>query len=272
LAESESMMFNSEKLITSTSNPLLKLARSLGNRKNRDDSKLFLVEGIHNVGAAIEAGWNIHSILYSPDLINSTFASQLIEGQRPAGNCYSISPQLFDTIAEKDNPQGLLAIVHKRDIQLDSIDPLQFQWCVAAISPQDPGNVGTILRTIDSSGADGLFILDGGVDPYHPAGVRASMGSFFFKPLINASFNVFIQWAATHTFTLVGTSAHADQDYHVLSDLPRPVILLLGNEQKGMSPGQMQVCDLVVSLPMHGHASSLNLSVAAGILLYAMLK
>jgi len=265
------MMINSDPMITSTSNHFVKLARSLRNRKNRDENKLFLVEGIHNVGAAIEAGWKIQSILYSSELLKSTFANQLIEQQLSAGNCYSISSQLFDSISEKDNPQGLLAIIHQQDIKLDELDPLSIRWGVAALSPQDPGNVGTLLRTIDSAGADGLFLLDGGVDPYHPAGVRASMGSLFFKPVISASFHGFTKWAETHHYTLVGTSAHAKQDYHVLSTLPRPVILLLGNEQKGMDPEQMQVCDLVVSLPMHGHASSLNISVAAGILLYAML-
>ena len=260
-------------VITSSSNPIIKLARTLHQRKIREESRLFLVEGIHNVGAALEAGWNIHSVIYSPDLLTSPFAEKLIEEQNSAGvNCYSIPPQLFNSIAEKENPQGLLAIVHQRNQSLELVDPQKFQWGVAAISPQDPGNVGTLLRTIDCVGADGLLPLEGGVDPYHPACVRASMGSLFYKPIVQASFAEFVNWARSHNYSLIGSSAHADKDYRTLALLDRPAILILGNEQKGMAPEQMQACDLLVSLPMHGHASSLNLSVAAGVLLYAMMK
>jgi TrmH family RNA methyltransferase len=263
----------SELVITSSSNPIIKLARSLHQRKIREESLLFVVEGIHNVGAAVEAGWNIHTLLYSRDLLSSPFANQLIDEQSSAGiNCQSILPQLFTRIAEKENPQGLLAIVHQRNILLDELDAMKFQWGVAAISPQDPGNVGTILRTIDCVGADGLILLDGGVDPYHPAIVRASMGSFFSKPVIQASFSAFISWARSNQFTLIGSSAHAEKDYRSLSLFERPAILIIGNEQKGMTPEQTQACDLMISLPMHGQASSLNLSVAASVLLYAMLK
>lgn len=260
-------------VITSSSNPLIKLARSLRQRKAREESHLFVVEGIHNVGAAVEAGWNIHSMLYARELLSSPFGERLIEEQSSAGvNCQSILPQLFETIAEKENPQGLLAIVQQRNITLDELDVKEFQWGVAAISPQDPGNVGTILRTIDCVGADGLILLDGGVDPYHPAIMRASMGSFFSKPVIQASFSEFITWVRSHQYKLIGSSAHAEIDYRSLSLIERPAMLLLGNEQKGMTPEQTQACDVMISLPMHGQASSLNLSVAAGVLLYAMLK
>lgn len=259
-------------VIKSSSNAIIKLARSLRQRKNREESHLFMVEGIHNVGAAIETGWNIHSILYSPDLLNSPFAIDLIEEQRAAKiNCQSIHPKLFTSITEKENPQGIMAIVHQRNMIITELDVNKFQWGVAAISPQDPGNVGTILRTIDCVGADGLLQLDGGVDSYHPVVMRASMGSFFSKPVIHSSFSNFILWAKSHQFTLIGSSAHAEKDFRSLPLNMRPAILILGNEQKGMTSEQMGVCDLMVSMPMHGKASSLNLSVAAGVLLYAML-
>lgn len=263
----------SDVVITSGSNPIIKLSRSLHQKKNRDETGLFLVEGIHNVGAVVEAGWNIHAILYSQDQLSSTFASQLIERQSSAGiNCHSLPPELFNTLAEKENPQGLLAIVHQRITRLEDIEVVKFQWGVAAIAPQDPGNVGSILRTMDCVGADGLILLDGGVDPFHPAVIRASMGSFFSKPVIQASFSSFIKWVQIHRYKLIGSSAHAEKDYRSISLLERPAILMLGNEQKGMTLEQMQACDVMVSLPMHGQASSLNLSVAAGVLLYAMLK
>lgn len=272
-SESESAIMNSEILITSSSNPVIKLIRSLRLRKNRDESGLFLVEGIHNVGAAVEAGWKINSILFSQDLLISSFANELINNQLIQGTkILPILPQLFSSVAEKENPQGILAVVHQRRIQLEDLKSETMQWGVAAIQPQDPGNVGTILRTIDCVGADGLFLLDGGVDFYHPSCVRASMGALFWKPVVQATFSEFVHWSRSNGFKLIGTSSQAKKDYHILAQEGRPVILILGNEQKGMTSAQMDSCDEMVSLPMHGQASSLNLSVAAGVFLYAMLN
>jgi TrmH family RNA methyltransferase len=121
---------------------------------------------------------------------------------------------------------------------------------------------------MDAVGAEALFLLDGGVDLYHPSVVRASMGTLFWIPVIQSSFDEFVSWARdTNEIQLIGTSAHADVDYHSL--VPQvPWVLVLGSEQKGLSPEQTGACDVNVSLPMRGRASSLNLSVAAGVLLY----
>jgi TrmH family RNA methyltransferase len=116
-------------------------------------------------------------------------------------------------------------------------------------------------------GADALFLLDGGVELYHPTVVRSSMGTIFWKSIIQTSFTEFVNWARKGNFQLIGTSAHGDVDYQTL--VPRiPWILVLGNEQKGLSAEQTNACDVVVSLPMKGRVSSLNLAIAAGVLLY----
>ena len=137
----------------------------------------------------------------------------------------------------------------------------------AVVSPQDAGNIGTILRTLDAVGADALFLLDGGVDPYHPTSVRASMGTIFWKPIVQTSFNQFMDWSRRGDYRRIATSAHAEQNYLELKPTA-PWVLVLGSEQKGLSKEQIKACDVSVSLPMHGRASSLNLAVAAGILLY----
>jgi RNA methyltransferase, TrmH family len=127
--------------------------------------------------------------------------------------------------------------------------------------------VGTILRTMDAVGADALFLLDGGVELYHPTVVRASMGTLFWKPVIQAGFEEFAKWTRKGKYQLIGTSAKADVDYQTL--IPQsPWVLLLGNEQKGLSSAQTAACDVTVSLSMQGRVSSLNLAVAAGVLLY----
>jgi RNA methyltransferase, TrmH family len=259
--------------ITSSSNPLLKQIRSLRQRKGRDETGLFLVEGIHHVGEAIEAGWEIEALVYAPDQLTSDFARRLVEKQSLRGmRCAAITPTLFTAIAEKDNPQGILAVVRQQYPGLQETSLKAFRTAAALVSPQDPGNVGAILRTLDATGADGLFLLDGGVDPYHPSCIRASMGTIFWKPIIQTSFDEFVKWARKNGFQLIGSSAHATTDAHAYQREAKPVILLLGSEQKGLSKEQLTACDASLSLPMKGRVSSLNLAVAAGILLYTIME
>jgi TrmH family RNA methyltransferase len=258
-------------LITSFSNPLIKQARALRQKKARLESGLFLVEGIHHVGEAVDAGWEVESVLYAPELLTSNFARELIS--RLGTKAQPVSAQVMETLADKENPQGILAIVHQKRLQPDEfsgsagVGSQKITRAAALVSPQDPGNVGTILRTLDAVGAEALFLLDGGVELYHPTVIRSSMGSIFWKPTFQISFNDFVKWARQGNFQLIGTSAHGDVDYQTL--VPKlPWILVLGNEQKGLSTEQTNACDVAVSLPMKGRVSSLNLAVAAGILLY----
>lgn len=250
-------------LITSLSNPLIKQARSLHQKKARRESGLFLVEGIHHVGEVIEAGWDVETVIYSPDTLTSSFAHDLISRLNFAPQ--PVTPQVMNALADKENPQGILAIVHQKQMDLNELKPIT--RAVALVSPQDPGNVGTILRTMDAVGADALFLLEGGVELYHPSVIRSSMGTLFWKPIVQTSFEQFVQWARSGNYQLIGTSAHADVDYHALTP-QSPWILVLGNEQKGLLPEQVRACNVTVSLPMKGRVSSLNLSVAAGVLLY----
>jgi len=261
------------ELISSHANPLIKQIRSLHQKKGREETGLFLVEGIHLVGDAVEAGWDLDALVYAPDLLTSDFAHHLVDEQsRRGGRCAALTRHLFTAIAEKDNPQGILAIVHQRRVPLKNVTPESIAFGVAAVSPQDPGNVGTILRTLEAVGADGLFLLDGGVELYHPSVVRASMGTLFRMLVIQASFDEFMQWRAKNGYQLVGSSAHAEADYREFRLGIKPTILLLGNEQKGLSPEQIAACDVVVSITMKGRGSSLNLAVAAGVLLYHMME
>ena len=251
--------------ITSLSNPLVKQARSLHHKKARQESGLFLVEGIHHVGEALEAKWDVESILYAPELLTSNFARDLVA--RLDSKAQPVSVQVMESLADKENPQGILAMVHQKQTQFSALQSPKAS--VALISPQDPGNVGTILRTMDAVGAEVLFLLDGGVDIYHPTVVRSSMGTLFWKPVIHATFVDFAFWTRAKKYQLIGTSARGDVDYHTL--VPQsPWVLVLGNEQKGLSIDQIKACDVTVSLPMKGRVSSLNLAVAAGVLLYAL--
>ena len=257
------------ELITSHSNLLIKQIRSLRQRKGRDETGLFLVEGIHHVGEAAQAGWAIETLVYAPDQLTSDFARRLVDEQSQRGiRCVALTAELFSTITEKDNPQGILAVVSQRHLGLQDIHPELLHYGAALVSPQDPGNVGTILRSLDAAGGDGLFLLDGGVDPYHASSIRASMGTIFWKTLVQASFDDFVDWVHHNGYQLIGSSAHARVDYRSFKTGEQPLILVLGSEQKGLSLEQMAACDVTLSMPMKGRVSSLNLAVAAGILMY----
>ena len=256
-------------LLTSLSNPLVKQIRALKGRKGRTERGVFLVEGLHHTGSALEAGWDIETILYAPDLLTGKFAESLLDNAHRIGLVLQpVSAKVMESLADKDNPQGILAAVKQRKLSFS--DLREIQGGVALVSPQDPGNVGTILRTLDAVGADVLFLLEGGVELYHPTCVRASMGTLFWKPVLQTNFEEFTAWAKANGIRLIGASAHSQVDYHEIQPEDSPWILLLGSEQKGLSEEQIAACDVTVSMPMRGKVSSLNLSVAAGVLLYAL--
>jgi len=261
------------ELISSRSNPKLKLVRALRQRKVRQETSLFLVEGIRHVGEAIEAGASLEAIYYSPELLNSDFACQLIDSQSKAGvACYATTAEVFDSLADKENPQGILAVARRPESHLTDLNPANFPWGVALVSPQDPGNLGAILRTIDAVGASGVLLLESNVDVSHPSVVRASMGALFWRPVVSTSFAEFIGWARQYSYHLYGTSAHAALDFRQVQVYRSPRILLLGSEREGLTGEQKAACECLVSLPMLGHATSLNLAVAAGVMLYTMLE
>lgn len=260
-------------LITSRSNSKIKQVRALRQRKARQDVGLFLVEGIRQVGEAVQSHARIQAIYYAPELLDSEFALQLVESQSVAGvPCFPTNAEVFNSLADKENPQGILAVVCQPEYRLSVLNPENFPWGVALISPQDPGNLGAILRTIDAVGASGLLLLESSVDVYHPSAVRASMGTIFWHPVASASFLEFSQWARQHVYHIYGASAHAALDFRNVEAYESPRILLLGSEREGLTEEQKMICELLVRLPMQGRATSLNLAVAAGIMLYAMLE
>lgn len=263
----------STTLITSHSNPRIKQARVLRQRKQRDATGLFLVEGLFHIGEALAAHAMIDSLFYAPDVLDGDFARQLIDRAEAEGiACYETTAGILASLAEKENPQGVIAVVRQRQVGLADLTPHNFPWGVAIVSPQDPGNVGTILRTIDAVGASGLILLDSSVDPYHPTAVRAGLGSIFWYPVVSVSFDEWSQWARQQAYHIVGTSARGSADYKEVDAYERPLIVLLGSEREGLSSEQAAVCEQLVRLPMHGHVTSLNLAVAAGVVLYAMLE
>lgn len=256
--------------ITSTANPRIKQIRALGQRKQRETTGLAVAEGIFHVGEALAAGV-IEYLIHAPALLASPFGREMVTAaEKDSIPVYPVTPEVMEAVAGKDNPQGLIAVVRQRLTRLDDLSAAAHPWLVALVSPQDPGNVGTILRTIDAVGASGLLWVNGGVDPFHPSAIRAGMGACFRVPIVKTDWAEFAAWAGRERYRICGTSARGRDGYREPDLYIPPVILLLGSEREGLSDEQAAACDVLLRLPMHGRVRSLNLAVAAGVFLYAM--
>lgn len=255
-------------IISSTTNARIKQIRSLSHRRERERTGLFFIEGIRIVSEAIQMGAEIDTLISAPDLLKSQFAVELLSKARNQGiPCLEVTPEVFKTLSVKEGPQGLGAVVHQRWERLDAVR-LGNELCwVALDSAQDPGNIGTILRTSDAVGSRGLILLGNCADPYDPSALRASMGALFSQGLAKASFSEFVHWKRQHSYTVVGTSGAATLDYRQAS-YTSPLVLLMGSEREGLSTEQQALCDSMVRIPMVGRSDSLNLAVATGVVLY----
>lgn len=259
-------------MISSTSNPQIKFLRSLYTPKYRNESGLFLVEGLKLVGQAFDSNAEIQQLIISPDWLISEYGQSLVRRAELYGiEVLQVSEPVFESIARKDKPQGIAALVKQNwqtfsHIKTKLHDEKSVWLAIEAI--QNPGNLGTVLRTCDATGVSGLILLPNSTDPYDPVAVKASMGAVFTVPLIK------LDYAQLHDFikdnrhiTVLGTSDKASQNAFTYL-YPSQVLLLMGSEREGLSPDLMAICQEMLRIPMCGECDSLNLSVATGIILY----
>ncbi|GAC1591227.1 MAG: RNA methyltransferase [Ktedonobacteraceae bacterium] len=255
-------------IISSVTNPRIKYIRSLIHRQEREQSQLFFVEGIRIVAEAIQLHANIQTIVYAPMLLKSQFGMDLVRQQEQQGIfCLEVSADVFKSFSVKDGPQGLGAVVHQRWEPLANVQGDEGLCWVALDAAQDPGNIGTILRTSDAVGCAGLLLLGQCADPYDSGALRASMGAIFSQRLVKASFTEFIEWKREQGASVVGTSDKGSVNYRT-AIYRGPLVLLMGSERAGLSQEQQAVCDTTVRIPMVGRSDSLNLAVATGVVLY----
>ena len=201
-----------------------------------------------------------------PELLRTATARAAAE-KLSAGGVPTVetSRDVYETLSEKENPQGIGIVAKRRLTNLTDIDVSRGLCRVALLRPQDPGNVGTIIRTCDAVGSPGIILVDSAVDPYDPRSVRASMGSIFNTEVSWVTAGDFTEWSRRTGCHIVGTSDDAPTDFRSLT-YRRPLVLLMGSEREGLF-GHDLATDMV-SIPMRGKADSLNLAVATGIVLY----
>jgi RNA methyltransferase, TrmH family len=257
------------EIISSAANPLVKRVRLLADRKHRRRESAFVVQGIQPVWQAVEAQADIEVIIIAPDLLRHPGATAMVAEQEAAGvRVARFSGELFGRIADRDGPSGLAAIVRAAPGTLARLAVGADSVFVALHSAGNPGNLGTIIRTASAAGAAGVILIGPSADPYDPAAVKASMGALFTVPLARAGSTAeFLDWAQRGGVRVVATSARGSVTCWQ-ADLAPPLVILLGSEGSGLPDDLLAAADLRVAIPMTGTAESLNLAVAAGILLY----
>ena len=259
--------------IESTANPLVKRIRALEQRKGREEQGAFFVEGIQAAWQAVEAGAAIETLVVAPELLTSAPALAMVAQQRAAGTTVAeVSAALYERIATREHPSGLGAVIRIGRHGIETLRVASASLFVALHEVGNPGNLGTIIRTIDAVGGSGIVLIGDTTDPYHPSAVKASVGTLFRLPVVHAAtIEDVLAWCAARHVGVVTTSARAAHNHWDVA-YPAPSLVLFGNEGRGLPPEIVQRGDLSVRIPMHGGADSLNLSVAAGVLLYEMLR
>ena len=257
------------KQITSLTNPLVKAVRALHLRKEREASGQFLAEGLKIVTEAVELGRPPRILLYGPEAGGHPVLQKAEAATRAAGGeVVEVTRDILEKISRRDNPQTVVGVFDQVFAPLGALDPASHDVWVALHAVRDPGNLGTIVRTADAAGCGGVILVGDCCDPYSVEAVRATMGSIFAVPLYRAAIPEFLAWRETWPGAVVGTLLTATVD-HRRADYRRPSLILMGNEQQGLTPDLAAACDVNVKIPMRGRADSLNLSVATGIMIYA---
>ena len=252
------------RVITSLANPAVKAARALHMRKAREESGQFLVEGLKSVIEAVRLGRRPALLLHA----EAGEGPLLAEARAAALETALVSEAVLAKISRRDNPQAVLGVFEQAFTSLESLRPESARCWVALEEVRDPGNLGTIIRTADAAGCGGVILVGACCDPFSVEAVRATMGSVFAVPLARAGRGEFLDWLSAWPGAVVGTSLGATTDFRD-ARYGAPTLLVMGNEQAGISPELAAACGMTVKIPMRGRADSLNLSVATGIMIYA---
>ncbi|MBI4670278.1 MAG: RNA methyltransferase [Chloroflexi bacterium] len=255
-------------ILSSPSNPLVKELRALAQKKNRQARGEFLVEGIQPVLQAAQSGAPVTLLVVAPDLLTSAAARAMLRAQERAGTrIVNVSRAVLESFAEREHPSGLAAVVKMTARTLDSLRVDADAVFVALWQVSNPGNLGSILRTADAVNARGVVVIGAATDPYAPAAVKASRGALFTAPLVRVEkVQDFLDWGTMQGVRMVAASDQAAQDlWH--ADLRPPCALVFGNEGEGLPDDVLHAAN-AVRIPMSGQVDSLNLAVAASVLLY----
>ena len=260
------------KEITSRDNQLFRHALSLKRKKYRDQFGEYLIEGPNLIKEALKEGVNIESLMITVSQEEGGNDREILEVDSLMDRTLVLSGNLFKELSETETPQGMIAIVSKS--RKDRKDPLMSPGgnVVVLDRLQDPGNIGTIIRTADAAGFDLACFIKGTGDPYSPKIVRAAAGSLFRLPIIFVNDNDELEDLMRRNGKRIIATAMSGECAYYETDLSHDCAIVIGNEGNGVSDDLLKRADEIIRIPMAGNTESLNASVAAGILMYERIR
>lgn len=248
------------------------------NREKRHKQGLFFVESVHAIEQAVYHRWQFEAICYARGVRLSGWARDMLS-KAGAAHHYEMSQELMAELSDRDEPCELIALIRMRSNE-EALEAMRNapadrpRLFIAFDRPQNPGNLGSIIRSADAMGASGVIITGHGADLHDPLCVRSSIGAFFALPTaaLGGPEDV-VKWmdGFDKRPVLIGTSAHATMPVHKV-DFQRDVVLAVGNETFGLSKAWKAACDEMALIPIHGAASSLNVACATSIFIYEALR
>lgn len=258
--------------LTSLQNPRVKEVIRLRDRKPRDETGLFVIEGFREIQRAVQNGIRPLSLFICPTFFLGVNEPLLIERCRASGTeILECSPAVFSKMAYRDRPEGLLAVARQFRRKLENIPLSTCPLLLVAEGVEKPGNLGTLIRSADAAGADAVIVADPRTDLFNPNVIRSSTGVVFALPVAVTEAPLLLAWLRKQRIAILAASPHATCDFYD-ADLAAPVAIAVGSEQYGLTESWMKEADLTVRIPMRGQADSLNVAQAATLLLYEALR
>ena len=255
--------------ISSKENELIKHIKKLKDKKERDISNEYLIEGIKLIQEAIQENVNIKQIIVCDDCDKTESIPKDLMYEIAKYDCIYVTKKIFKYISEVQEPQGILAVIEKNNSDRD-IDYTQ-DIIVALDDVQDPGNLGTILRTVDSIGLTQILVSKGTADSYNPKVVRSTMGAIFRIKIIECEdLEKTLKEIKKHKYKVVVTSLQTENSIYEINYNKK--VIVIGNEAKGVEKNIQDLADEKIKIPMLGKTESLNASVATGIVLYEYVR
>lgn len=257
------------QIISSKDNELIKHIKKLKDKKHRDESNEYIIEGVKLIEEAVKENARIKKIIVCEDTTRTYEISTHIMYEIAKYECVYVTNKVFASITQVTNPQGIMAIIEKGDtnVQIDYTQDI----IVALDDVQDPGNLGTILRTVDSIGLNQIIVSKGTADAFNSKVVRSTMGAIFRVKIIEVeNLPQAIKEMRRHHFKLMVTSLQTDNSIYDIQFNKK--IIVIGNESNGVSKEIQEMADEKAKIPMLGKTESLNASVAAGVVMYEYVR
>lgn len=255
--------------VTSLQNPKVKGAVHLRDRRERENTGLFLIEGFRELTRAVDAGRKMETLFFCRELFLGENEEALI--REAGGEAIECSKEVFEKISYRDRPDGLLAVARQLHLSLSDLKLKENPFLLVAESIEKPGNLGTILRSADAAGVDAVIVSDPTTDIHNPNVVRSSVGTLFTLPVLEVGGKEMLAFLKERGIALVAATPHAKKEFTEV-DLTVPLAIVVGTEQYGLTENWMKEADIAVRIPMFGTADSLNVASATTLLLYEVVR